>query len=57
MFHRKVAIWVQTIANITVNKYQLYQIKEYQLFMVNIDFCIHNKHSEMGNVIKSQMSC
>ena len=39
-------IWAKPIVNITINKYELYKIKEYNIFMVYIDFCIHDKQSE-----------
>ena len=38
-YHLKMDIWVKTIVNITINTCELYTIKEYKIFMVNIDFC------------------
>ena len=36
-------IWVKPTVNITINKYEFYKTKEYEILMVTIDFCIHNK--------------
>ena len=44
MFHRKIEMWVKTIVNNTINKYE----KGYKIFKINIDFCTHNKQSETG---------
>ena len=46
----KMEIWITTIANIIINKHDMYTLKlhVYKIFMVSIDLCIHNKHSEMG---------
>ena len=42
-------MWAKTIVNITINnKFELYKIKEYNVFMVHINLCIYNKQNEMG---------
>ena len=51
MFHVKMEIWVIWV---NINKFESYQINEYNIFMINIDFSIHNKQSDMG-YIKSQV--
>ena len=47
MFHVRMEILGKTVS-VAINECDLYKIKEYKIFMVNIDFCTHNKHSEMG---------
>ena len=42
MFHYKMKVWVKTIVN---SKYALYKINEYNIFIVNIDVSIRNKHN------------
>ena len=44
--HFKMEIYVEKM--VTINKYELYKIKEYKICMVNIDLWIHNKQSKMG---------
>ena len=48
-------MWVKTIVNCIINMYELYKIKEYKIFMVNIDFCIQNKQSELGYCDKNHV--
>ena len=33
-----------------INTYELYTIKEYKIFLMNIDFCIHNKQNNKKKV-------
>ena len=48
MFHLNMEIWMNTILHITINKSELYKIKECKICVVNIDLYLHNKQSETG---------
>ena len=39
----------EKVLNMPINKYELHKIKEYKIFMLKIDFCIHLKQSKMGH--------
>ena len=54
-FHLKMEIRLKTIVNITINRYELYKIKEYTMSMVNIDFCILNKVKQVNVIRESSL--
>ena len=42
---------VKTIVTITINNFELYTMNEYNILVVNIDFCMHNNQGVVVNVI------
>ena len=49
-------MWVMTIVTITTNIWELYKLNGYAIFMVNSDFCIHNKQREIVECDNGQVS-